>query len=229
MAARKDYAQKKSTEPTVSAQPASAELTVDGKPIPDHLKHVIAYDLTDQGKAERKENLKASGRYSENQVSVVSSEFDKQLLRYEDDANGAEPWELANPIEAAKARVPDPTGKAFHLFGNATYDRDGARGFVPEKDVNGNLIKVGNMVLASMPESRAAKREKYYKDLALQAEKAEGERYREEQARNAAAGITPLRPGDSVNGNVAFSGQDEPTTIGHIRSVGNSGAILTGV
>jgi hypothetical protein len=228
MAARKDYTAKKNAAP-IEGNEERQELTVDGKPIPDHLKHVIAYDLTDQGKAEASAKLKASGRYTENRVTVASSEFDKQLLRYEDDANGSEPWEQANPIDAAIARVPDGAGKAFHLFGNATYDRDGARGFVPEKDAEGNLIKVGNMVLASMPEARAAKREQHYKNLALDAEKAEGERYREEQAKNASEGITPLRPGESVQGNAAFNGLDEPTTVGHTRQVGNSGAILAGV
>lgn len=228
MAARKDYAVKKAEQP-IAADTKEAVLTVDGKPIPDHLKHVIAYDLTDQGKAEASAKLKASGRYTENHTAIASSEFDKHLLRMADDANGAEPWENANPIDAAIARVPDATGKAFHLFGNATYDRDGSRGFVAEKDAQGNLIKVANMVLASMPADKAAKREQYFKDLAVGNEKAEGEKFREAQEQNRTQGITPLSPGETVQGNAAFSGLDESATVGHIRQVGNSGAILAGV
>lgn len=227
MAARKDYQAKKAQQAGAETQPGG--LTVNGKPIPAEFAHAIVYAQTDQGIAEESAKRQARGVATPG-IRVVASEFDKKMQAYADDANnGPEPWEQSNPIEAAKARVAQPEGKAFHLFSDRVYEHSGSRGFVPERDVEGNLIKVGNMVLASMPAERAARREQHYKDLALGNEKAESERFREEQNRLSREGISPLKAGDSIGGSnntAAYSGSDEPVSIGLNRV--SSGEILAG-
>jgi len=237
MAARKDYAQKQAaTNATEAQEPQSAsapELTVNGKPIPDHLKHLINYAITDQGIADEAANRKERGTATPG-ISVVTSEWDKRLQAFADDKSvGNEPWQNSDPVEAAKSLVPDAGGKAFHLFSEAVYNHSGARGFVPERDRSGNLIKVGNMVLASMPTDKAAQREQHYMDLAISAQKAEIERFLDSQQESRASGITPLAPGESIGGSnksVALDGNSsEAVNIGHSRQVGNSGAILAGV
>lgn len=239
MAARKDYARKQASanttgpqDPQAQSQPAP-DLTVNGKPIPVHLRHAINYAITDQGIAEEIANRKARGTATPG-ISVVMSEWDKKLQAFADDKSvGNEPWQASDPVEAAKSLVPDASGKAFHLFSEAVYNHSGPRGFVPERDAAGHLIKVGNMVVASMPADKAAEREQHYMDLAREAQKAEIERFRSSQEESRASGITPLAPGDSIGGlqqSVAMPGNSaEAVEIGHSRQVGNAGAILAGV
>lgn len=233
MAARKDYqAKKPQNEGKNEAQNEAVGevLTVKGEPIPPHLAHLISYEMTDQGIAAESAKRKAKGVATPG-LRVVSSEFDKKMQAFADDAhNGPEPWEQANPIEAAKARVPDAKGKAFHLFSERVYEHSGSRGFVPERDAEGQLIKVGNMVLASMPAERAARREQHYKDLAVGAQRAEAERFAEEQNQLASMGIAPLAAGESIGGNkntAAYTGENESVPIGLTRV--SSGEILAGV
>jgi hypothetical protein len=223
MAARKDYAAKRAAQQQAEAEKAKG-LTINGQPIPDHLMHAIPYQHTDQGIAEESARRKERGVVTPG-VSVSEDSWEKRLQQLADDkSTGSEPWEQADPIKAAIARVPDPRGKAFHLFGNATFDREGDRGFQPERDAKGNLIRVGNMVLASMDEERARKREEYYKQLSIEASETHGPKTLEAYAAN---GVTPLRPGERVEGNVGYSGIDAPATMGHTRSV-SAGEILNG-
>lgn len=227
MAARKDYQAKKAVE-SANQQTAGEEvvqvLTVNGQPIPEHVKHLITYEMTDQGIAAESAKRKERGVATPG-VSVAEDAWDKRVEQFaRDEATGSEPWEQADPIQAAISRVPDSKGKAFHLFGGATFDRDGDRGFVPERDGKGNLIKVGNMVLASMDAHRAKRREEHYKRLSDDAAQTHGE---VELERNASQGITPLKPGETVEGRAAFSGLDAPASMGHTRTV-SAGEILTG-
>lgn len=222
MAARKDYQAKQ--QQAAAEQQAPGELTVKGKPIPEHLKHLITYEMTDQGIAEESVKRRERGVATPG-VSVSGDAWDKRVEQFaRDERTGSEPWEQADPIQAAISRVPDSTGKAFHLFGGQTFDRDGDRGFVPERDAKGNLIKVGNMVLASMDADRAKRREEHYKRISAEASQSHGEA---ELNRHASQGITPLKAGETVEGRAAFSGEDAPASIGHTRTI-SAGEILTG-
>lgn len=228
MAARKDYAARKAAAP-VQAQPekpAAEVLTVNGQPIPDHLLHAIPYANTDQGRAELNAKLIAEGRVDPSlpRVTVLSSEWDKRLQRMEDGKDGVDPWDHHDPVEAAKSQVLNPEGKSFHLLGDRTVDRNGLRGFMPERNKRGELIKVGNMVLASVPEEVAKRRERRCMNRAIENEQSARENTFADQARLAGQGVGPLKPSDTVTDYQT----GETVTIGNQRSVGEAGAILAG-
>jgi hypothetical protein len=222
MAARKDYQAKKAQ--AEQPEPIERVLTVKGEPIPPHLAHLIAYELTDQGIAAESAKRKAHGVATPG-LSVAADDWDKRVKQFEDDAHtGSEPWEQPDPVQAAISRSADPKGKAFHLLSGATVEKEGMRGYQPERDRNGELIKVGNMVLASMDERRAAKREAYFRAQALEAEQGPAGSL-QEMSRD---GVIALSAKETVSGRTAYTGEDGPATIGHTREHVDAGAILTG-
>jgi hypothetical protein len=81
----------------------------------------------------------------------------------------------------------------------------GLRGWRPKIGPNGDPIKVGNLTLATMPESRAQKRDAFYRDLRESKAKAIQETFQEQQDRlEHAVGVTSLPDNSAVRDRDTF-------------------------
>jgi hypothetical protein len=209
-------------------RPPKSEWTINGKPVPVAIQHLLGWEFTDQALAERKAKIE-SGEIKTAYTEAVhgGSEWDKTLDRVAD-APVTMPWEAQDPIQACINEIPaaERAGKRFHLLSGRVVTRDGFRGWQPEKDGQGNERKVGNMVLASMPEDLARKRDRYYDDQrkAMLAETVNDFNVKQERMLRAegarAAGLGVLQPGDSVRDRASERTVSE---FGLHSSVGNSG------
>lgn len=211
-------AAKKKTEAVVEpVVPPESEWTLNGNPIPEHLFGQVPFALTDQG-AEFANRGKTKAR-----VQVLSDEYDRNLMRVED---SIEPWEAANPIKAAIDRVRTP-GMAYHLSSDRVVARNGLGKWLPCKDADGNLVKVGNMTLAAMPKPLFDRMERHYKDEANAALKdgindfqvKQEQMLREAREQGFSSyGASPLAPGEMLT----VGDSESPMSIGLHSSVGNS-------
>lgn len=177
--------------------PPESEWTLNGNPIPDHLKGLIPFRLTDQG-TEQFNAGKEPAR-----VQIVQDEFSKKLQQHEDTNPAVMPWQYTDPVEASKSRVPNVDGKRFGLLSSRVCEKDGLRGWQPERDKDGHEIKVGNMMLASMPEGMAAQRDRYYEGLSADAVTNAADDYSAKQEKmlrdtKGSDGLSPLSPGTSA-------------------------------
>jgi hypothetical protein len=217
----KRRAAKAAQAPAEEAPAHKQHLTVNGKPLTDEQILALAYRYTDQGKAEAAAADEAAGLNQYPKVEVSSDAWDKTLNRFEDspdlDPNSKfEPWEMGNPVDAAKSLVPDRDKFHFHLGHHSVIAKSGTRGFEPACDKDGKPIMVGDLQLQQMPKERWKKREKYYADKVANQVSEVVERNQEDQDRFLRdAGektIRTLRNGELVNGREA----------GVQRTVGNS-------
>jgi hypothetical protein len=150
--------------------------------------HLISFDHTDEGIAARN-----AGK-SDTHVSVTDT-FDRQLERME-----REPWEGADVIgEIVQSNV--SRGFRARFLSPRVVDRSGRRGWeIVTK--GGDPVRLGNLMLAVMPEEKAEKRNAYFREQA----QAEVQRVREEfveQGRRlsreaGAMGLRALEPGEVV-------------------------------
>jgi hypothetical protein len=217
----KRRAAKAAQAPVDAAPEHKKNLTVNGKPLTDEQILALAYRYTDQGKAEAAAADEAAGLNQYPKVEFTSDAWDKTLNRFEDSPDldpdsSFEPWEAGNPVESAKALVPDKHNYHFHLGHHSVIAKQGTRGFVPAEDRDGKPIMIGDLSLQKMPKERWKKREKHFEQLAQSQVGEVLERNKEDQERFLRdAGVTgarPLREGDLVN----------EREVGVRRSVGNT-------
>lgn len=181
--------------------------TVNGVPIPPEFAHAIPYDHTDQGIAERAAQPKAWS-------SGFSDSFDKLIAeRRESLMEGTPTWAAPNPMkELADAHI--GPGMSPRFLSPSKCDREGTRGFQVVRNEKGDPVKLGNMVLAQIPEELAQKRRQHYQDQGRQAQAKVIDEYQEQSAQLARvvtgrpAGRTHHPDGDeglqSVTGNEHF-------------------------
>lgn len=156
MALKKRIVTTEKEAPVADELPVSdAVLTVGGKPLPDHLKHLIPYRNTDQGIAEANlTRLEPSG------VKVTGDAWDKQM---DQRSNATEVWESVDPLSDAVEQVREP-GMAYKLLSQSMNSKKGLRRYEIVKAPNGDPISIGNMVLGKMPIGLRDKRNAHYQE-----------------------------------------------------------------
>jgi hypothetical protein len=163
-AMRREYA---ATEPS--------GLTVGGVAIEDIPGgHLIPHGNTDQGIEERLARPHASAQ-------VTRDTLDKKIEERRDfRANELEPWEAPDPMgELVKQHV--PAGFRGKFLSPGKIGRDGMRGYETVKGENGEPVKLGNMILGKMPETKAQARNRHYQGLGQQQMAEVHEKFNEEQ------------------------------------------------
>jgi hypothetical protein len=143
--------------PVEQVQPEEEQivLTVNGNPIPEAFAHAIPFAHTDQGIAERQNNGKPRAM-----VEFTRDAWDKKM---DQRAAATEPWEAEDPLLEAVDAVKQP-GMAYRFLSPRVISKRGMRKYEVVTDGKGNEIKVGNMVLGTMPEDMQARRAKHYQD-----------------------------------------------------------------
>jgi hypothetical protein len=132
-------------------------LTVNGKPIPLEFAHLIAFEATDQGIAEREAALEGKPRAC---VQFISDEWDKTLQQRE---AATSTWDSPDPMRDAIESVREP-GMAYKFLSPRVTAKKGLRRYeVVHK--NGEPVKVGEMVLGAMPEDLRRKRNAHYQAI----------------------------------------------------------------
>lgn len=191
-------------EPAVEIDVYAAEMppltptggyTVSGKAIPEHLAHLVPFASTDQG---RWEACVGKERPTGPRVSVVRDAWDSMIEERRD-----QPWAASDPLKEAVARYGE-RGMRNRALSPAVIEQRGMRGWEPVVKENGDPVKIGNLILARMPERVAEQRNKHYRDLGNEQLRSAEENLtidQERAIRDAGAkgrGISPLRPGSSL-------------------------------
>lgn len=130
------------------------------------------------------------------------------------DGHAIEPWE-APDVRRDVAEKHTPEGHRARFLSPAVVDKLGTRGWQPVRDANGDPVRVGNMILASMPENKAQGRNRHYQERSRSALVAAHQSFEEQQhkvlrasgtspsvlSRRAADGDIGLQriPGNSTN------------------------------
>ncbi len=162
-----------------NAVDANAQLRdchIGGKRIGDIFseEHILqlTWHHTDEGIAARNEGK------SDIRVEV-GNPLDKQRQRKKDDVleRGMETWEATDPMREQVAAHVRPGFRSRYLSDN-TVKNKGTRGWQPVI-VDGDPVKLGNMTLAEMPESKAVARNKHYQEIGNQRLKQNKEQYME--------------------------------------------------
>lgn len=177
----------------VAAESQVLGWTVNGQPIPEHVAHLITYEMTDQGIAESR----ATRTTPEPMVQVLSDAWDKTVARKGD----AEPWDSFDPLTEAVDKVREP-GFSYRALSPRMCEKRGTRGWEPVLDKDNRQVKVGNLFLARMPLERAERRDAHYRGLSDEALRDAAAQYaidQEKIVRDAnVSGLAPLRVGDTV-------------------------------
>lgn len=178
---------------------------VGGAPVGGgYLDHLMASALSDEEQAERDKKPKA-------RVQVLADHSDpigKALQERRDFLkNSPEPWLAPNQMESVM-RENLPEGHRGRFLSPQRIQERGLRGWQPViKD--GAPVKLGNMVLGSMPEDLAERRNKFFREKDADRLKQHKENTEEQMAKAAHAAKLRMAPGE----------------IGLKRSVGNDAAV----
>ena len=169
-------------------------LTVNGKPIPEEVAHLVPYAMTDQGVAERDRGDDGYPR-----VEFTADAHDKMLTQRMD---ATEPWESPDPMKDAVEAHREP-GKAYKFLSPRTIKRRGMRRYVPVKNKKGDTVKFGNMILGKIPVEARDQRNRHYQEESEQKLRDVHENLIEKQERmihdSGARGVAPLRMNERVN------------------------------
>jgi hypothetical protein len=143
-------------------QEARPQRHVNGVPVEDTpMGHLLASTYSDEELAERAKLPKA-------RTSVVADEFDRGVIKqYDDSQRAAKPWMSTNPMKAMADKFV-PAGHTGRFLGERKVQVDGLRGWEPVKNANGDPVKLGNMVLGSMPIGEAKERNDHFRGLDAQ-------------------------------------------------------------
>lgn len=192
---------KQTTSPLADPLPIPSEapgegaqvLTVNGQPIPEHLAYAIPYENTDQGIAERN----ARPNRTPHRVSV-RDRFERSLERMEDEDPA---YDDMDPFkEAVQEQQAKETGFEYRFLADRVVKRRGRRGFEPIVDGNGDVKKVGDLVMARIPTGIARRRRARNEKLANEALQNAEEQYQAEQEKvirnGARMGLSTLRSGE---------------------------------
>lgn len=180
------------TAPEGTFDDPTEKWTVNGAPIPFHLRHAIPYENTDQGRAERHQRAldnggiahveflaekievpggyRANGEYTPSQtIRVGGDEIGKTMLHMADDLkDGKQPWETADAMRDIAAPYQAAGKRVRYLSPHQIEKGRGLRGWDPLRKENGDTVKCGNMILGWMPEDKAKKRDAHFSGLARQ-------------------------------------------------------------
>lgn len=181
---------------------APSRLTVNGAPIPPELLSAIPYANTDQGLAERLAKPTAHATVTRDALSKRIEEradFRRESL---------EPWEAPDPMKDLADKHVKP-GMRARFLSPEKVRRDGARGFEPVIDA-GDPVKLGEMILAQMPEERAVARNHYYQSLGTEQMSRVEQEFKEGQQRLARdAGFRGRAVEDADTGVHSVRGNEE--------------------
>lgn len=161
--------------------------TVSGAQVPEYMEHLIPHRHTDAGVEEFNAGKEPA------RVQVTSDPLDKAIERHAD-ADPLQPWELTDPMQHLIDKHIQP-GQRPYFQAPAVQQRQGDRGFKPVVDERGDPVKLGELVLTQMPEERARKRDKHFRDLGMEVIRANVEKTTieaEKIARDSEGMITPL-------------------------------------
>ena len=139
------------------------ELTVNGQPIPEHLRHAIAYKDTDQGRAELPEGEHAI-------VEFLSDPLDKAIAARRDAlTDGVPTWFAPDPMgDLAKRYVPE--GMSPKFLSPRKVEVEGKRGFEYVRNEKGEPVRLGNLVLGQMPMDKVLQRREHYREMGRKAQ-----------------------------------------------------------
>lgn len=130
---------------------------INGQRLPDGSAHLVPFENTDEGIAERRRRPHASAR-------VTSDPLDKAIQeRREFRTTELEPWEARDPMKELAAAHVGPGMRPAFLSPNVIANQ-GMRGYQAVM-AEGEPVKLGNMILCEMPEARAQKRQRHYQDV----------------------------------------------------------------
>lgn len=154
------------------------ELHVGGVPLSElgEAAALIPYDNTDEGIAEKLQKPQAV-------ASVVRDELDGRILERRDArASDMEPWAVPDPMKELAERYVRP-GMRPKFLSPSKVQREGTRGFEVVKDERSEPVKLGNMLLAQMPEEKAIARTRHYQQLGLSKQAEMKNEFTEQQER----------------------------------------------
>lgn len=143
------------------------ELTVDGLPIPDHLRALVPYSQTDQGRAENNAGKERA------HVQFLRDSDDKAVDHYRDDLLDDVPLlENHDPLRVIMDRHLPP-GMRGLMMSKKKCDKEGMRRGVldyepvmVERDGKKEMVEHAGMFLAAVPEKLARRADKHYADKA---------------------------------------------------------------
>lgn len=181
-----------------AAEATIAELRAAPQPDPR-----LPHRYTDAGIAEHNEQLRAAGKLNEGpRVTMKADAWDRQLEARNDACDGKlNPWEAPDPLAETVALHAQP-GMRYRFLSERVIKRRGMRHWEPVLDANGQMIKVGDVFLARMPEERAISRNNHYQRESSELVTAIQESHDEKverisrEARN--LGLRVLKPGEVV-------------------------------
>jgi hypothetical protein len=194
-----------------------ASLTVDGKPIPEHLQGLVPYAATDQGRAE------ANAGKQPAMAQVLRDPIDKSVDHYRDDLSNDLPLEENHdPLRILMQRH-TPAGHRGLFMSETKVSKEGMRRGVldyepvlAEIDGKRERVRAGSMFLASVPEGRAKQADKYYAAKAEEQQIAATEKVKEQRDQvlsEAGVARQNKRGGEKVDG---FEIQDGGMVIGQL-------------
>jgi len=136
--------------------------------LPENLVVKLSYQHTDESIAERNEGKAESvGRVtSAARARVTASEFGRSVEERRDFRRDAETpqevYEAPDPMkEIVEAHV--APGMRAKFLSPGRVDRDGTRGYELVKNIKGELVRLGRMMLGVMPETKAKARSEFYR------------------------------------------------------------------
>lgn len=148
------------------------EYTVNGQPIPEHMRSIMTYGMTDQGKAEEEAAIEARGGRAV--VEFARDAQDKKIDEYGD--NLADPVKglvmQSDPLQVLMDRHLPKGYRGRWLGKNKTNHAGLVRGVVEYEPLliddgagGKKRVELGGMFLATIPESLAKQAEQHYADI----------------------------------------------------------------
>lgn len=164
-----------------------SQLTIQGEPIPRYLWDLLTYEMTDQGAAEKN----AGKEFSNVRVSLDA--HDKRIIQRKEAVldRGLQAWEAPDPRRELIEKHVKP-GERPHFLSPSKVAQAGTRGWVPVLDEQGREVKLGEMILATMPEDSARQREAMVAARTKRQQSQSVEQFQEQQAQMLTdAGVNP--------------------------------------
>lgn len=208
---RPTLAQIKELEEKLVAAEALAD-ALEGQLQPDSR---LPHRYTDEGIAEHDAEVLSSGKAAKGGRISVRDGVDLQIDARQAACDDKIPdWEAPDPLSESAALHARP-GMRQRFLSDRVIKRRGKRHWEPVKDEKGDLVKVGDVFLAEMPEERAAATRRHYQDestlLVKDIQESHDEKVRKVSADAKNLGLRVLTPGEVVS-DASFP--DQKTAIG---------------
>lgn len=188
------------------------EWTVNGKPwseIDPILRAAIPFENTDQGRAQ-----KAAERPTSPHRVSISDPVDRDLERRIAEAEEGRPTVISGAL--AEAAAPYVRQGFVPGFKNPdVVKQNGFQGWVPVRDANGDVVKVGEMICSEIPEGEYKRRQDEPMRAAENRLKQIDENFNESGGRIAREGITPAALRDLASGSDSSDFQAEERSSNH--------------